>query len=104
MIDGLKLRFVEEAHGTLPNQCYLSGMNQPAVHSASETAKPETGALLSFANRAIYYWDYYLLTSKLDYLTAAYQFMSDYRSGGGQAYANTWAAIQATSETLSARA
>lgn len=50
---------------------------------------------LNYLSKAIYYWDWYLLDGDIDNLTAAYQFMQDYRRSGGTDYPNAWDAMQA---------
>ena len=44
---------------------------------------------LSLVNKAIYYWDYYLLTQETDYLISAHSFMKSYRESGGELYQET---------------
>lgn len=50
---------------------------------------------ISLLNRAIYYWDWYLLHGDIDNLVAASCFMSDYRKSGGTDYVETEAHIKA---------
>jgi hypothetical protein len=45
--------------------------------------------LNSLINKSIYYWDWYLLRGEKDNLTAAWQFMGDYRKLGGTEYQET---------------
>lgn len=50
--------------------------------------------MTSLLNKAIYYWDWYLLHGDVDNLVAAYNFMKDYKDGGGEDYENTFAAMK----------
>lgn len=47
-------------------------------------------------NKAIYYWDFFLLNGQIDDLVAAHNFMKDYKQNGGEDYDLTWEAIQTT--------
>jgi hypothetical protein len=49
----------------------------------------------SALNKAIYYWDWYLLHGEVDNLVAAATFMRVYRESGGLAYRETEAHIKA---------
>ena len=51
--------------------------------------------MTSLLNKAIYYWDWYLLHGELDNLVAAHNFMRDYKESGGEDYENTFDAIKA---------
>jgi hypothetical protein len=64
------------------------------VQSLSELGQRTTPDV-SLLNKAIYYWDQYLLHGAVDNLEAAYAFMSDYRKSGGTDYEETWQKIQA---------
>jgi len=54
---------------------------------------------LSLVNKAIYYWDYYLLTQETDYLVSAHTFMRSYRELGGELYQETERVINAVLKT-----
>jgi len=54
---------------------------------------------ISLVNRAIYYWDYYLLTGEIDYLVSSHTFMKSYRESGGDMYTETEKSINAMLET-----
>lgn len=49
----------------------------------------------SLLNKAIYYWDWYLLHGEIDNLVAAHNFMSDYKNSGGEDYDATFDAMKA---------
>lgn len=51
--------------------------------------------MTSLLNKAIYYWDWYLLHGELDNLVAAHNFMRDYKDAGGEDYENTFDAMKA---------
>ena len=48
----------------------------------------------SLLNKAIYYWDWYLLHGEVDNLVSAYTFMQDYKNQGGEDYENTFQAMK----------
>lgn len=48
----------------------------------------------SLLNKAIYYWDWYLLHGEVDNLVSAYTFMKDYKRQGGEDYENTFQAMK----------
>lgn len=50
--------------------------------------------MTSLLNKAIYYWDWYLLYGDIDNLVAAHNFMKDYKDGGGEDYENTFEAMK----------
>lgn len=49
----------------------------------------------SLLNKAIYYWDWYLLYGEIDNLVAAHNFMRDYKDSGGEDYDTTFEAMKA---------
>lgn len=49
----------------------------------------------SLLNKAIYYWDWYLLHGEIDNLVAAHNFMRDYKDSGGEDYDATFEAMNA---------
>jgi len=49
----------------------------------------------SLLNKAIYYWDWYLIHGEVDNLVAAHNFMKDYKDSGGEDYDETFQAIKA---------
>ncbi len=55
---------------------------------------------ISLANRAVYYWDLYLLYRNDDDLVAASAFMGDYVKSGGTSFLNLESCIKSIIEKL----
>jgi hypothetical protein len=55
---------------------------------------------ITLANRAIYYWDWYMLKGEKDNLVAAAAFMQSYRLAGGTDYVETEQAILAACDAV----
>lgn len=69
------------------NSCKANGLGLDSKHM-NETQ-------YSLINRAIYYWDWYVLKGEIDNLVAAAVFMADYRKAGGTEYVETEKHIKA---------